>query len=97
MPDDHTKMTLFDKMPSRVPYEGQNHTRLQHENEPSQGPSAIFWHAKVKLVKLLLEPEKFHRRSYDGLRCPHEGPDVVTIRAELEHFLYPSGVNFGTV
>jgi hypothetical protein len=21
-------------------------TRIQHENEPSQGPSAIFWHAK---------------------------------------------------
>ena len=21
-------------------------TRIQHENEPSQGPSAIFWHVK---------------------------------------------------
>jgi hypothetical protein len=21
-------------------------TRIQHENEPSQGPSGIFWHAK---------------------------------------------------
>jgi hypothetical protein len=21
-------------------------TRIQHENEPSQGPSAFFWHAK---------------------------------------------------
>ena len=40
------------------------------------------------LTKLLPEPEKLHRRSYDGLRCPHEWPDVVTIRAEFEHFLY---------
>ena len=40
------------------------------------------------LTKLLPEPEKLHRRSYDGLRCPHEWPNVVTIRAEFEHFLY---------
>jgi hypothetical protein len=25
---------------------GKMDTRIQHENEPSQGPSAIFWHAK---------------------------------------------------
>ena len=40
------------------------------------------------LTKLLPEPEKLHRRSYDGLRCPHEWPDGFTIRAEFEHFLY---------
>ena len=40
------------------------------------------------LTKLVPEPEKLHRRSYDGLRCPHEWPDVFTISAELEHFLH---------
>ncbi len=40
------------------------------------------------LTKLLPKPEKLHRRSYDGLRCPHEWPDVFTIRAEFEDFLY---------
>ena len=34
------------------------------------------------LTKFLLEPEKVHRRPYDGLNCPHEWPDVFTIRAE---------------
>jgi hypothetical protein len=37
---------------------------------------------------LLPEPEKLHRRSYDGLRCSHEWPDGFPIRAEFEHFLY---------
>ena len=40
------------------------------------------------LTKLLPEPEKVHRRSYDGLRCPHEWPDVFTIRAEFENFFH---------
>jgi hypothetical protein len=40
------------------------------------------------LTKLLPEPEKLLRRSYDGLRCPHEWPDGFTIRAEFDHFLY---------
>ena len=40
------------------------------------------------LTKLLPEPEKFHRRPYDGVRCPHEWPDVFTIRAEFENFYY---------
>ena len=40
------------------------------------------------LTKLLPESEKLNRRSYDGLRCAHEWPDVFTIRAEFEHFLY---------
>ena len=40
------------------------------------------------LTKLLPEPEKFHRRPYDGLRCPHEWPDVFTIRAEFENFYH---------
>ena len=37
-------------------------------------------------TKLLPEPEKVHRRPYDGLRCPYEWPDVFTIRAEFENF-----------
>ena len=38
------------------------------------------------LTKLLPEPEKVHRRLYDGERRPNEWPDVFTIRAELENF-----------
>ena len=38
------------------------------------------------LTKLLLKPEKLNRWSYDGFRCPHEWPDVYTIRPEFEHF-----------
>ena len=44
------------------------------------------------LTHLLPEPEKLHRRSYDGLRCPHEWPDGITIRAEFEHFPYPVSI-----
>ena len=40
----------------------------------------------ASLTKLLLEPEKVHRRPYDDLRCPHEWPDVFTIRAKFENF-----------
>ena len=40
------------------------------------------------LTKLRPEPEKVHRRPYDGLRCPHEWPDVFTIRAEFENFYH---------
>ena len=40
------------------------------------------------LTKLLPEPKKVHRRLYDGLRCPHEWPDVFTIRAEYENFYH---------
>ncbi|KAJ8039189.1 hypothetical protein HOLleu_16827 [Holothuria leucospilota] len=49
----------------------------------------IFGLSKIlkPLTKLLPKPEK-HRRSYDGLRCPHECPDVFTIRAEFENFLH---------
>ena len=38
------------------------------------------------LTKLLPEPKKVHRRPYDGIICPHEWPDVFTIRAEFENF-----------
>ena len=38
------------------------------------------------LTKLLPKPEKLNRWSYDGFRCPHEWPDVYTIRPEFEHF-----------
>ena len=31
---------------------------------------------------------KLNRRQYDGLRCPHEWPDVFTIRAECENFYH---------
>ena len=40
------------------------------------------------LMKLLPQPEKVHRRPYDGLRCPHEWPVVFTIRAEIENFYH---------
>ena len=40
------------------------------------------------LTKLLPEPEKVHRRPYDGERRPNEWPDVFTIRAELENFYH---------
>ena len=39
-------------------------------------------------TKLLPHPEKFHMWWNNGLRCPHEWPDVFTISAEFEHFLY---------
>ena len=39
-------------------------------------------------TKFLLDPEKLHTWSNDGLRCPNEWPDVFTIRAEFEHFHY---------
>ena len=38
------------------------------------------------LTKLLPKPEKLNRWSNDGFRCPHEWPDVYTIRPEFEHF-----------
>ena len=40
------------------------------------------------LTKFLPEPEKVHRRPYDGLRCPHEWPDVFTIRPKFENFCH---------
>jgi hypothetical protein len=82
-----TKMTRFDKMPSRWPYEGQNgHTKMYLRKVLRQ----FFGMPKIlpPLTKLLPEPEKLHRRSYDGLRCSHEWPDGFPIRAEFEHFLY---------
>ena len=38
------------------------------------------------LTKLIPEPEKHSRWPYDGKRCPHEWPDVNTIRYEFENF-----------
>ena len=40
------------------------------------------------IMKFLPEPEKVHRRPYDGFRCPHEWRDVFTIRAECENFCH---------
>jgi hypothetical protein len=80
-------MTRFDKMPSRWPCEGQNgHTKMYLRKVLRQ----FFGMSKIlpPLKKLLPEPEKLHRRSYDGLRCSHEWPDGFPIRAEFEHFLY---------
>ena len=80
-------MTRFDKMPSRWPYEGQNgHTKMYLRKVLRQ----FFGMPKIlpPLTKLLPEPEKLHRRSYDGLRCSHEWPDGFPIRAEFEHFLH---------
>jgi hypothetical protein len=82
-----TKMTRFEKMPSRWPYEGQNgHTKMYLRKVLRQ----FFGMPKIlqPLTKLLPEPEKLHRRSYDALRCSHEWPDGFPIRAEFEHFLY---------
>ena len=39
-------------------------------------------------TKFLPDPEKRHTWSNDGLRCPHGWPDVFTIRADYEHFLF---------
>ena len=63
-----TKMTRFDKMPSRWPY----------ENEPSQGLQAICLHAKdfATAHEVAAGAWKIDRRSYDCLRCPHEWPDM---------------------
>ena len=85
-----TKMTRFDKIPTRWPYEGQKWT---HEFNTKMKLHKVFGQffgmPKIlpPLTKLLPEPEKLHGRSYDGLRYPHEWPDVYTIRAEFEHFL----------
>ena len=54
-------------------------TGIQHENEPWQGPSAIFWHAKD--FATAHEPEKLHRRSEPNLN--------------ISFIVCPSGVNFG--
>ena len=66
---------------------GMMDSRIQYENAPSRGLPGIFLHAKdfAPLTKLLPDPEKDHRRPYDGLRCPHEWPGVFTIRAEFEN------------
>jgi hypothetical protein len=51
-------------------------------------------------TKLLPEPEKFSRVSYDCKRYPHEWPDVIAISSEFELFLIPvslSDAKFGTV
>ena len=40
------------------------------------------------LFTRLPEPEKVHGRPCDGLRCPHEWPDVFTIRTECENFYH---------
>ena len=60
------------------------------ENEPSQGLSALFRHAKdfATAHEVEPEPEKLHQWSYDDLRCSHESPNLFTIRADFEHFLY---------
>ena len=43
-----TKRTRLDKMPLRWHLtKGNMDTQIQHKTEPSQGPSAILWHAKV--------------------------------------------------
>ena len=40
------------------------------------------------ITKLKPEPQKLNRQSYEGLRYPHECPEVFTITSEFEHFLY---------
>ena len=66
------------------PTEGKMASRIQYENGNFFDMPKIL----APLTKLLPEPEKIHRRPYDGLRCPHEWPDVFTIRAEFENFYH---------
>ena len=49
---------------------GKIETRIQHENEPSPGLPAIFWHAKDvgSAHAVTAETEKLNRWSYDGIR-----------------------------
>ena len=92
--DDHTKKIRRRHNQTRCIHEGltkgKMNSRIQYENAPSRGLPGILLHAKdfAPLTKLLPEPEKVHRRPYDGLRCPHEWPDVFTIRAECENFYH---------
>ena len=65
--------------------------RWTHKNEASHDLLGIFWHATYfcpPITNLKLELQKLNWWSYKGLRCPHEWPDVFTIRSEFEHFLY---------
>ena len=93
--DDHTKMTLFDKMHSRctpriairrAKWTHELNTKMNHREMLRE----IFGMSKIlsPLPKLISKPEKLHQRSYDGSRWPPECPDVFTIRAEYEHFFH---------
>ncbi|KAG1687906.1 Lachesin [Nymphon striatum] len=53
-----------------------------------EGLIRLYRQCEAGITMLLPEPEELYRRSYDGLRCPHEWSDVFTIRAEFEHVLY---------
>ena len=53
--------------------------RTPLENEASHHLSGILWHAK--------EFDTPHKVGTDGLRCPDEWPDVLTITPEFEDFL----------
>ena len=92
--DDHTKKRRRRHDQTRCLHngltKGKMDSRIQYENAPSRGLPGIFRHAKdfARLTKLLPEPEKGHRRHYDGLKCPHEWPDVFTIRANCENFYH---------
>ena len=97
MPDvtvDHTKKSRRRHDQTRCLHDGftksKMDSRIQYEYAPSRGLPGIFRHAKdfAPLTKLLPEPEKVHRRPYDGLRCTHEWPGVSTNRAECENFYH---------
>ena len=81
-------------MPSRWPHEGQGGLTNSIRKRTFARPSGNFLTCQKKkkdfapLTKLLPAPEKVDRRPYDGLRCPHEWPDVFTIRAECEKFYH---------
>ena len=80
-----TKMTRFATMALR-------RANRTHEFNTIMNLRKVFGHffgmPKIlpSLTKLLPKPEKLNRWSYDGFRCPHEWPDVYTIRPEFEHF-----------
>lgn len=82
------KMSRFDMMPTRWPYEEQdgqaNSTRQWAFARPFCNYLAyqIFCHRSRSCCRSL----KIHWRSHDGLRFPHEWPDVFTIRFPLSCF-----------
>lgn len=66
-----TKMTRFDKMPiQRAKWTHKFNTKMNLRKVFQQ----FFGMPKIlpPLTKLLPEPDELHRRSCDGLRCPHE-------------------------
>ena len=80
-------MTRFDKMPSR---RAEWTHKLNTKINLCKVIQKFFGMPKIlpPHTKLLLDLEKLHTSSTDGLRCPYEWFDVFMIRTEIEHSLY---------